>query len=1281
MAGCFKGCGAVLSGGTKVAKAAGEKMAKAKEGEPLWAEVGSDDFLNFSFGGIAYGQELKKQIARSKKICAIQCCLKTLNPPNADSEGVQVMWMEHDFSFFGGSLGSAEGEKLTRGFEYATANGLPVVIKCASGGARMHEGTLSLMQMAKVSCAVRALSEAGLPFITLLVDPCYGGVSASYAMQSDVRIGAERGRLGFSGPAVILNTQFGMNQGAYDKTCPDIFQSMEYGVNHGYVDVVVPSAELEATTWQVLSVLKAKGSSAPVPIPQAPTGPAWDLATADFTKARNLDRVDSNDIVAKMCAQYLELGGDGHGPSGLDKCLRCGLAKLKSGRSIVVVKCAKGHTPVEREKFNHAMPSPQGYRTALRFFALAERFGLPVLTFVDTVGAWPSFDAETAGQSEAIATNLTAMAGLKVPIITVVVSEGGSGGALAIAMGNKIGMLSKAWYSTISPEGAASILGRYKDDAHKKEQFAKDCVSLATIQGVYAPQLKELGIIDDVIWEQDGETCEDFPATLNNLEAFVEASLKELSTLDQSTLVEQRYAKFRSMGKFKEYGAEESEALMSAEVEEKKKARPVLQTPPKVLEYLTERTIKGEHSFLKGKGPKDCPRTAVLREVDAPFKPEENAKSVLDKSGPEAMAKWVRETAKSRVLMTDTTMRDAHQSLVATRMRTVDMLKAAPEMSKQLHQFFSLEDWGGATFDVAYRFLNEDAFERLAQLRKAIPNVCFQMLLRGANGVGYKSYPDNVVEEFVKVSAKTGMDVYRIFDCFNDVEQMKVAIKAVRSVNKVAEVAMCFTGDFLSKDEKIYTLEYYTDLCRKCVAAGAHMIAIKDMAGLCKPAHAAPLIKAIRSVTDMPIHFHTHNTSSAQLATLHAMTDAGCDVVDACFAAFADGTSQPSLNAFLATMQSKPRDPLIDFRVLEPLDQYWAFVRDMYSVFESGMKAMTARVFEHQIPGGQYSNMYAQCRSLGDADNWDAVLQMYHDVNMWCGDIVKVTPSSKSVGDIALFVLKQGCKGEDLYNMERMQSLNWPASAIELARGEMGMPHRGFPSAMQDAILKGKLKPMVGRPGDTLVPEDFAKVQAEMEKEFGMAVTEQDVQAFLMYPAVFRGYKKHLEKYGPLCTYLPTPAFFYGMEVGEKIEFAVPGTGIQDAEEKKDSSLPMTKVAIELVRVGPVDFGDMRSVEWSIDGAKYVVKIKDPSSGKAAYAGPMAEASNKAHVASPLPGVVTAVAVSEGEAVKKDAKLFTVAAMKMEVEVRAVADCVVSEIVVQKDAEVIDGALLAKVKF
>merc|ERR1712130_408510 len=654
---------------------------------------------------------------------------------------------------------------------------------------------------------------------------------------------------------------------------------------------------------------------------------------------------------------------------------------------------------------------------------------------------------------------------------------------------------------------------------------------------------------------------------------------------------------------------------------------------------------------------------------------------VLENEGPEAMAKWVSETAKDRVLLTDTTMRDAHQSQFATRLRTADMLKGADDMSVLLHDYFSLECWGGATFDVSYRFLNEDSSRRLRELREKIPNICFQMLLRGANGVGYKSYPDNVAADFVRVAAKNGMDVFRIFDCFNDVEQMKVSINAVREANKVAEVALCFTGDFLLPSEKIYTLEYYKNLAQKCVDAGAHMLAIKDMAGLLKPAHAKPLMEVIRSVTNLPVHFHTHNTSSAQLATLHAMTDAGCEIVDGCFAALADGTSQPSLNAFVATRSLMPRDPLIDYRSLEPLDQYWSFVRDMYSPFESGMKAMTARVFEHQVPGGQYSNMYAQCRALGGAEEWDGVLKMYGDVNKWCGDVVKVTPSSKSVGDIALFLMKQGIKESDFEDTEKMQTLNWPQSAIELARGEMGMPHMGFPQQMQDCILKGKIEPMVGRPGDTLEPEDFQKVKEEMEEEFKRPATEEDIQAFLMYPGVYRGFIKPLNKAGPLATELPTPAFFYGLEVGEKIEFAVSGDSILDAEAKDDATLPKKKATIELVRVGPHEFEDMRTLEWLVDGVKVQTKVKDPSDARSAYTGPMADSTNKTHMVCPLPGVVAKVDVKEGSILKKDDNMFTVAAMKMEVMVKAPADCEVVKVCVAKEADVIDGALLAQVKF
>merc|ERR1719262_438859 len=497
--------------------------------------------------------------------------------------------------------------------------------------------------------------------------------------------------------------------------------------------------------------------------------------------------------------------------------------------------------------------------------------------------------------------------------------------------------------------------------------------------------------------------------------------------------------------------------------------RPQKGKPPAVCNYLAELTCKGEFSVHKGKCPAkiSCKTVRVTGSV-AKASTEINAKAVLDKDGPEAMAKWVRE--QSQILLTDTTMRDAHQSLMATRVRTTDMLNIADETSKALHKCFSIENWGGATFDVAFRFLNEDPWDRLKLLRQKIPNINFQMLLRGANAVGYTSYPDNVVEEFVRLACKNGMDIFRIFDCFNDVEQMQVAIDAVRKHGKVASVALCFTGDFLNPQEKIYTLDYYTNLAKKCVDAGAHMLSIKDMAGLLKPRHAEPLIKAIRAVTDLPIHFHTHNTSSSQLATLHAMTDAGCDIVDACMASMADTTSQPSLNAFVATMESHTRAPLgLDYRKLEPLDNYWLRVRELYSIFESGMLSGSANVYHHQIPGGQYSNLYMQCKSLGIMDRWEECLDMYASVNRFCGDVVKVTPSSKVVGDIALLLIRTNTTPEALEDEERLKSIVWPASAVDMAEGGLGTPHHGFPKIMLDAILKGKPR-LPGRPGETLPP-------------------------------------------------------------------------------------------------------------------------------------------------------------------------------------------------------------------
>lgn len=1254
------------------------------DGEDLWSDVASSDILSFQFQGKAYIDQLWQSIEKTKTLSAVMCTVKSLTsngqPP------IKVMWMTQDFRFMGGSLGSAEGEKLTRGFIYAIEHRLPVVVEARSGGARMQEGCTSLMQMAKVSCAVGAHQRAGLPYVTICRDPCFGGVSASYAMQGDVRIGVANNRLGFSGPAVILNTQFAMDQKAYDRTCPQGFQTCEYAKQYGQIDIVLPECagsasdneEFKDVLCKIFRVLGGFGlTHAPAAAEdeeEVAAAAADSSGKRDYRVARELDRFDCDDILRVVFDDYVEMGGDGK--VGLDNCLRGGLALLRQpGKPpcrCVVIKCAKGHTMKERAAHQHAMPTPAGYRTALRLFDLAETKGLPVFTLVDVVGALPSFDAETTGQSEAIATNLLRIAHLRVPMITLLVSEGGSGGALAIGMGNVVGMMAKSYYSVITPEGAASILGRYTDEDQKKVQFPLDCDELAEAQKIFAPQCKELGITDHVVQEFDGETCESFPRTAASIRKFFTSSLQGLAGLSGDGLIDHRAKRYAALGRWDETPpAKALERLSSDEHKQRmekmggggreRKAAPAAdENIDGMLAYLGDQTIRSDNSLLKGKGPNLSQKTVSIIKPPGEFSPPsraENAKTVLDRDGPEAMAAWVR--ARREVLLTDTTMRDAHQSLLATRVRTRDFLQCADEVRDILHPLFSLENWGGATFDVAFRFLHEDPWERLRALRAKIPNICFQMLLRGANAVGYTSYPDNVVVEFVKLACENGMDIFRIFDCFNDVEQMRVAIDAVRKYGKVAEVAICFTGDFLSADEKIYTLDYYKGMAEKVVAAGAHMIAIKDMAGLLKPLHAKPLVDIIRSVTDLPIHFHTHNTSSSQLATLHAMTDAGCDIVDACMASMADTTSQPSLNAFVATMESHTRAPLgLDYRKLEPLDNYWLRVRELYSIFESGMLSGSANVYHHQIPGGQYSNLYMQCKSLGIMDRWEECLDMYASVNKFCGDVVKVTPSSKVVGDIALLLIRTNTSPEALEDEEKLKSIVWPASAVDMAEGGLGTPHHGFPKIMLDAILKGKPR-LPGRPGETLPSTDMAAARSDLAAELGREISDVDAISAVLYPDVWRGYAKHAKKYGAFVPDIPTPAFLYGMEVGETIH--------------------VSGKKVSLDRVGPLDLENKRVLHWTVDGAKRQTTVQDLGDGVKEYKGPMANTKKpNQELGSPVGGVVFKLMATPGQAVAEGDTLAVISAMKMEVSVKAPKSGTIADVVVKKDDEVVEGALLVK---
>lgn len=791
----------------------------------------------------------------------------------------------------------------------------------------MQEGTSSLMQMAKVSVAVEALHKAGIPFISVLSDPTYGGVSASYAMQADVRIAFSDARIGFAGPAVILNTMCEADQAKFDLQCPPDFQSASYLLEHGQVDMVIEKVDGQDSQKQIQSIVagiaqkllsKKRGTDSPKGVIKAQSvSEAEKNQPFNYTRSRKIDRPHSADIIGNVFESFVEMTGDGK--VGRDICIRGGLATF-NGRACVVLGTYKGHTPQTMQAANYGMASPHGYRTALRLMQLAERFGLPVVTLVDTVGAWPTFGCEGDGQSEAIATNLTAMAGLTVPIITVLLGEGGSGGALGIGMGNIIGMLSGGYFGVISPEGAASILGRYKDDAEKAMQFPLDCQALATAQCIYAYQLKEIGVVDEIIWEtQEGETFQSFPVLKERLSEFLDRSLTFLCGLNEDEVVAHRYDKFRNLGTFSLLDADaRAAAIAEAQTKKSDAKRPAKEnvSPTLLIKHLAEETVCGALSRHRGLAPASCPLAppaAPTLPVTAKPADWKNAKSVLDADGPVALAQWVKQSSK--VLLTDTTMRDAHQSLVATRVRTEDLVKGAKIANELLKEAFSLECWGGATFDVAMRFLDECPWERLRELRAACPDVCLQMLIRGANAVGYTSYPDNVVAEFVRLAAENGMDVFRIFDCFNIVDNMRVSIDAVRAVNKVAEVCLCYTGDVLTS--KIYNLEYYKMVAKEAAEAGAHIIGIKDMSGLLRPLEAGPLLAAIREVTDLPIHFHTHATSSGSLATCMEMARHGCDIIDFCTASMADGTSQPSLNAFVAMMEGAPNDTGLNFLKLE----------------------------------------------------------------------------------------------------------------------------------------------------------------------------------------------------------------------------------------------------------------------------------------------------------------------------------------------------------------------------
>jgi pyruvate carboxylase len=624
--------------------------------------------------------------------------------------------------------------------------------------------------------------------------------------------------------------------------------------------------------------------------------------------------------------------------------------------------------------------------------------------------------------------------------------------------------------------------------------------------------------------------------------------------------------------------------------------------------------------------------------------------------GPEKFAQWMK--AQPQVLLTDTTMRDAHQSLFATRMRTADMVAIAPYYARLLPNLFSMECWGGATFDVAMRFLKEDPWDRLSQLRRQVPNILFQMLLRGSNAVGYTNYADNVVKHFVEQAAAGGIDLFRVFDSLNWVENMRVAIDAVRESGALCEGAICYTGDLLDPNRPKYDLKYYVTMAKELERAGVHILAIKDMAGVCKPQAASVLIKALKEETGLPIHFHTHDTSGIAAATVLAAVEAGCDVVDGAMDAMSGLTSQPNLGSITAALAGRERDPQMNQAALFELSQYWEGVRRAYQPFEADMRAGTSDVYRHEMPGGQYTNLREQARGMGLAHRWTEVSQAYADVNQLFGDIVKVTPTSKVVGDMALFMVANDLTPADVRDPHR--EIAFPESVISLFKGELGFPADGFPKELEKKVLKGG-QPLIGRPGAHLPPVDFPTVRAQAEKEVGRSITEQELAAYLMYPKVFRDYATHRRQYSNV-SLLPTPVFFYGLQDGEEVSvnidqgktLVIRMQGRTDLEEEGQSKL-----------------------FFELNGQPRLVRIDHAGVVKTS-SHPRAEEGNPRQVGAPMPGIVVTVAIKAGQPVLKGDPLVSIEAMKMETMLRAERDAVVKAVHVKPGSVIAAKDLLVE---
>ncbi len=660
----------------------------------------------------------------------------------------------------------------------------------------------------------------------------------------------------------------------------------------------------------------------------------------------------------------------------------------------------------------------------------------------------------------------------------------------------------------------------------------------------------------------------------------------------------------------------------------------------KLLTFLGETIVNGNEQ-VKGRPVPVMQLPVILPHCDHSKAPEPGSRDRLLKLGAEGFAQWMLK--QKRVLVTDTTFRDAHQSLFAARMRSFDMLACADVVSRRLPNLFSLEMWGGATYDTSMRFLKECPYERLRSFREKTPNILFQMLLRGANAVGYSNYPDNVVAGFVKHSAEAGMDLFRVFDSLNYLPNLKVAMEAVRQTHALCEGTICYTGDIDDPKRDKYSLKYYVELAKEIEKMGAHLLAIKDMAGLCKPFAIPKLVKALKQEIGIPIHFHTHDSSGIAAASVVQAAEAGVDVVDLAVSSMSGLTSQPNMNSIVAALKGHRRDTQLDLRALNELSIYWEAVRQFYEPFDTGPKFGSAEVYEHEMPGGQYTNLREQAFSLGLGSHWPEVVRTYEEVNQLLGDIVKVTPSSKCVGDLAIFLVTRGIKPADVLNLEPGSS--FPASVVDMLSGGLGQPKGGWPKKLQKVVL-GATKPRTGRPGSYAKKIDLKLEMKALSKSLGRSASEDDLFRHLMYPEVFKQFVEFTRNYGDVSV-LPTPAFFYGLKPNQEITVEIETGKV---------------LYIKLINVGDANEDGFRHITFELNGRARDISILDKSVQTSSKPKEVAEPGNAMQLGAPIPGMVCAISTSVGNKVKKGDKLVTIEAMKMQTTVYAQADGTVDRI-------------------